>query len=162
MAAKKNAKNAEDPNSRVVCRNRKAKHEYDILDKIDCGIELYGSEVKSIRNSKIVIEDAYARVDRSEVWLINADIAEYPQASMFNHERRRKRRLLLRRSEIRKFAEAGESQGCTLVPLSVFFNRGYVKVRLGLCRGRRRHDKREALKKQDHKREMDAAMKHRR
>ena len=122
---------------------RKARHEYEVLDEINCGIQLFGSEVKSIRNNKIVIEDAYARVDNSEVWLVNADIAEYPQATMYNHERRRKRKLLLQRREIRKFAEAGESQGLTLVPLSVFFARGFVKVKLGLCRGRKRHDKRE-------------------
>lgn len=160
MAAKKK-KNVEDPNSRVVCRNRKARYEYELLDEIDCGIQLYGSEVKSIRNNKIVIEDAYARVDGSEVWLINSDIAEYPQATLFNHERRRKRKLLLRRREIGKFAEAGEQQSLTMVPLQVFIARGFVKVKLGLCRGRKLHDKRENLKKQDHRREMDAELKRR-
>jgi len=159
---KKKHSTVEDPNSRVVCRNRKARHEFDVLDEIDCGIQLYGSEVKSIRNSKIVIEDAYGRVDGNEVWLINADIAEYPQASIFNHERRRKRKLLLHRREIRKFAEAGEQQGLTLVPLAVFMSRGFVKLKLGLCRGRKLHDKRENLKKMDHRREMEAALKQRR
>ena len=157
---KKNQKNAEDPNSRVICRNRKARHEYDVIDEVDCGIQLLGSEVKSVRNSKVVIEDAYARVMNGEVWLINSDIAEYPQATMYNHERRRKRKLLLQKREIRKFAEAGENQGLTLVPLSVFLNRGFVKVKLGLCKGRKLHDKRENLKKQEHRREMDAAMKY--
>ena len=161
-ASKKKQKNAEDPNSRVVCRNRKARHEYDVIDEVDCGIQLLGSEVKSVRNNKIVIEDAYARVLNGEVWLINSDIAEYPQATMYNHERRRKRKLLLQRREIRKFAEAGENQGLTLVPLSVFISRGLVKLKLGLCRGRRVHDKRENLKKQAHRREMDAALKQRR
>ncbi len=160
MAAKKK-KNVEDPNSRVVCRNRKARFEYDILDEIDCGIQLYGSEVKSIRNNKVVIEDAYARVDGSEVWLINSDIAEYPQATLFNHERRRKRKLLLHRREIRKFAEAGEQQSLTMVPLQMFIAKGFIKVKLGLCRGRKLHDKRENLKKQDHRREMDAELKRR-
>ncbi|MEZ6128009.1 MAG: SsrA-binding protein SmpB [Planctomycetaceae bacterium] len=162
MAGNKKPKKSEDPNSRTVCRNRKALHEYDVLDEIDCGVQLYGSEVKSIRNSKIVIEDAYARVEGDEVWLINADIAEYPQATVFNHERRRKRKLLLHRREIRKFAESGEQQGLTLVPLAVFMSRGFVKVKLGLCRGRKLHDKRENLKKQDHRREMEAALKQRR
>lgn len=160
MAGKKK-KNVEDPNSRVVCRNRKAKFEYDILDEIDCGIQLYGSEVKSIRNNKVVIEDAYARVDGGEVWLINSDIAEYPQATLFNHERRRKRKLLLHRREIRKFAEAGEQQSLTMVPLQMFIAKGFIKVKLGLCRGRKLHDKRENLKKQDHRREMDAELKRR-
>ena len=159
MAQKKKQNKNEDPNSRVVCRNRKARHEYEVIDEIDCGIQLYGSEVKSIRNSKIVIEDAFGRVINNEVWLFNSDIAEYPQASVFNHEPRRKRKLLLQRREIRKFPEAGEKQGLTLVPLSVFLNRGFVKVKLGLCRGRKVHDKRENLKKQQHTREMAAAMK---
>ncbi|MEZ6059666.1 MAG: SsrA-binding protein SmpB [Planctomycetaceae bacterium] len=160
MAAAKK-KNTDDPNSRIVCRNRRARHEYDVLDEVDCGIQLYGSEVKSIRNSKISIEEAYARVDDGQVWLINSDIAEYPQATVYNHERKRKRKLLLHRREIRKFAEHGEQQGLTLVPLSVFLARGFVKVKLGLCRGRKLHDKRQQLRKQADARDMQAAMKRR-
>jgi SsrA-binding protein len=163
MAATKKKKSAgnDDPNSRIVCRNRKARHEYDVLEEIDCGIQLYGSEVKSIRNNKISIEESYARVEGGEVWLINADIAEYPQATVFNHERKRKRKLLLHRREIRKFAEHGEQQGLTLVPLAVLIARGFIKVRLGLCRGRKLHDKRENLKKQAHTREMNAELRRR-
>ena len=157
--SKKKKTPTDDPNSRVVCRNRRARHNYEILDQVNCGIELLGSEVKSIRNNKISIEEAYARVDNNEVWLLNSDIAEYPQATMYNHERRRRRKLLLHRREIRKFAESGEQNGLTLIPLSVFISRGYIKVKLGLCRGRRVHDKRENLKKQAHEREMRAAMK---
>lgn len=164
MAQKKNKKKAEktdDPNSRTVCRNRRARHEYDILDEVDCGVQLYGSEVKSIRNSKVSIEESFARVIDGEVWLMNADIAEYPQATVFNHERRRKRKLLLHRREIRKFAEAGEQKGLTLVPLAVFLARGFVKVKLGLCKGRQLHDKREKLKQQTDRREMEVALKNR-
>jgi SsrA-binding protein len=163
MAGKKSKKLAanEDPNSRSVCQNRKARHEYDILDEIDCGIQLCGSEVKSIRNNKISIEEAYARVEGSEVWLINCDIAEYAQASIVNHDRRRKRKLLLHRREIRKFAESGEQQGLTLIPLAVLIRRGFVKVRLGLCRGRKLHDKRDRLRKQADRREMDSALRKR-
>ena len=161
MAGKKSKKSqvAEDPNSRTVCQNRKARHEYDILDQIDCGVQLYGSEVKSVRNNKISIDESYARVDGNEVWLINTDIAEYPQATIVNHERKRKRKLLLHRREIRKFAEGGEQQGLTLIPLAVLIRRGFVKIRLGLCRGRKLHDKRDRLRKQVDRREMDAAMK---
>ena len=161
MAGKKSKKSqvVEDLNSRTVCQNRKAHHEYEILDQIDCGIQLYGSEVKSVRNNKISINESYARVDGDEVWLINTDIAEYPQATIVNHERKRKRKLLLHRREIRKFAEGGEQQGLTLVPLAVLIRRGFVKIRLGLCRGRKLHDKRDRLRKQDDRREMDAAMK---
>lgn len=154
-ASKKPSK--DDPNTRVVCSNRRARHEYDVLDEIDCGIVLHGSEVKSIRNNKISIEEAYARVDNGEVWLIGVDIAEYPQATMYNHERRRNRKLLLKRREIRKFAEPADHEGLTLIPLSVFFANGRVKVRLGLCRGRKVHDKRERMKEQADRREMREA-----
>lgn len=149
---KKSASN--DPKDRVVCTNRRARHEYDVIDEIDCGIVLHGSEVKSIRNNKISIEEAYARVVDNEVWLISADINEYPQATMFNHERQRKRKLLLNRREIRKFAEPAEHDGLTLVPLQVFFSNGLVKVKIGLCRGRKLHDKRERMKEQADRREM--------
>lgn len=162
MAQKKNSKKAaktDDPNSKTVCRNRRARHEYDILDEVDCGIQLYGSEVKSIRNSKISIEESFARVIDGEVWLMNSDIAEYPQATVFNHERRRKRKLLLHKREIRKFAESGEQKGLTLVPLAVFIARGFIKVKLGLCKGRQLHDKREKLKQQTDRREMEIAIK---
>jgi len=163
MAGKKPKKKAAsiDPNSRTVCQNRKARHEYDILDQIDCGIQLYGSEVKSIRNNKVSIEEAYGRVEGNEVWLVNCDIDEYPQATIVNHDRRRKRKLLLHRREIRKFADSGQQQGLTLVPLAVLIRRGFVKIRLGLCKGRKLHDKRERLKKQDARREMDAAIRKR-
>ena len=157
MAAAKKKSQREDPNARVVCTNRRARHEYDILDEIDCGIVLFGSEVKSIRNNQISIEEGYARVDNGEVWLVGADIADYPQATMFAHERRRKRKLLLNRREIRKFAETGEQDGLTMIPLSVFFANGYVKIRIGLCRGRKVHDKRERLKEQADRREMREA-----
>ncbi len=150
-------KSSDDPKSRIVCTNRKARHEFDVVDELDCGIVLQGSEVKSIRNNKISIDEAYGRVDDGEVWLIGSDIAEYPQATMFNHERRRKRKLLLCRREIRKFAEAADHDGLTLIPLAVFFSNGYVKVRLGLCKGRKLHDKRERMKEQDAQREIRSA-----
>jgi len=144
----------EDPNSRIVCRNRRARHDYDILDTLECGIQLKGSEVKSIRNNKISIEEAYARVQQGEVWLINADIAEYPQATMMNHEPRRERKLLMKKKEIAKFAETAMHDGLTLIPLQVHFNRGFVKVMLGIAKGRKTHDKREKLKEKSAKDEM--------
>lgn len=155
---KKNGKAAtSDTDRQIVCSNRRARHEYDVLDELDCGLVLTGSEVKSIRNHKITIEEAYARVDNGEVWLVDCDIAEYAQASIYNHARQRKRKLLMNRREIRKFAEAGENDGLTLVPLAVFFQRGIVKLRLGLCKGRRQHDKRERMKEASDRREMRAA-----
>jgi SsrA-binding protein len=162
MAGKKKKKTIEDPNSRTVCRNRKARHEYDITDELECGIVLKGSEVKSIRNSKISIDEAYARMQDGELWLINADVAEYPQATVMNHEPKRTRKLLLHKREIDKFAGTATQQGLTLIPLSVYFTRGIVKVKIGLAKGRKLHDKREKMRKQTDKREMRAAMMSRR
>ncbi|MEX1097510.1 MAG: SsrA-binding protein SmpB [Planctomycetales bacterium] len=156
--AKKKPKAADDPNSKLVCRNRRARHEYDILDELECGIMLGGSEVKSVRASKMSIEEAYARVRDGELWLVGADIAEYPQANLMNHEPKRTRKLLVHKKELRKFAESATEQGLTLVPLAVYFKRGRVKVTIALARGRKRHDKRERLKKEDAQREMRQAM----
>lgn len=163
MAANKRKASSsnDDPNSRIVCRNRRARHDYEILDELQCGIELKGSEVKSIRNNKVSLEEAYARVTEGEVWLVGCDIAVYPQANVMNHEPRRPRRLLLKRSEIRKFAESAAQQGLTLIPLALYFQRGLVKVTLGLARGRKLHDKREKLKASADKRSIREALKQR-
>jgi len=148
MAGKK--KQAEtDPNSRLVCQNRRARHDYEIIDELECGMVLTGSEVKSIRANKISLEEAFARVDNGEVWLHNCDIAEYPQATYLNHERRRSRKLLLSRHQIRKFAENASHDGMTLVPLDVHFFNGRIKLQLAIAKGRKQHDKRNALKKRD-------------
>ena len=159
---KKKKPNNDDPNSRTVCRNRKARHLYDILDEMECGIVLKGSEVKSIRNNKISIDEAYARVRDGEVWLMGCDIAEYPQATVMNHEPRRPRKLLLHKREVNKFAETADHQGLTLIPLAVYFSRGIVKVKLAVAKGRKLHDKRDKIKKQSDKQEMRRAMLHRR
>jgi SsrA-binding protein len=152
-----------DAASRVVCRNRRARHEYEILEQLECGIALAGSEVKSIRDHKVSIEEAYARLQDGEVWLLGCDIAQYPQANVMNHEPRRPRKLLLKKREIQKFAEAAGQQGLTLVPLDVHFSpRGLVKVMLAVARGRKLHDKRERLKKEADKREMRDALRKRR
>lgn len=148
MAGKKNQA-AADPNSRVVCQNRRARHDYEIIDELECGMVLTGSEVKSIRDNKISIEESFARVENGEVWLHNCDVAEYPQATYMNHERRRSRKLLLSRHEIRKFAEGAEHSGMTLVPLDVHFSSGRIKLQLAIAKGRKQHDKRNALKKRD-------------
>lgn len=159
MAGRKSKKKQhDDPNSRTVCRNRRARHDYDIDDELECGIVLTGSEVKSIRDNKISIDEAYARVENGEVWLHNADIAEYPQATYMNHERRRPRKLLLNKREIRKFAEHAGHEGMTLIPLSVYFTRGIVKVKLAAARGRKKHDKRDQLQRDDARKAMRAAL----
>ncbi len=157
MAANKK-KSSEDPNTRVVCRNRRARHDYDILHEIECGIVLYGSEVKAIRDNKISIDEAFARLENGEVWLHNCDIAEYPQATYLNHERRRSRKLLLNRREIRKHIENASQTSMTLIPLDVHFVNGRLKVQLAIAKGRKVHDKRDRLKQEDANRVIRAAM----
>ena len=161
MAQKKSDR--DDSQARMVCRNRKAWHNYEILDELECGIQLVGSEVKSIRNGKITIDEAFARVHDGELWLYNCDIAEYPQATVMNHEPRRPRKLLIRKRQLEKFAESAAHKGLTMVPLAVYFSpRGIVKVTVAVAKGRKLHDKREKLKKQTDTKEMrDATLRRR-
>ena len=156
----KDSKSKGDPD-RIVCRNRKALHEYEILDSLDCGIMLAGSEVKSVRNNKITIEEGFARVERGEVWLYNVDISEYSQANVMNHPLRRPRKLLMRKREIEKFAARADESGMSLIPLDVHFSRGFVKVKLGVGKGRKLHYQRQKLKSDDARREIQQAMKRR-
>jgi len=145
-----------------VAQNRRARHDYEIIDSLECGIALVGSEVKSLRNGKLSLEEAYGRIKGGEVWLMGADIAEYTQANRFNHEPRRPRKLLLHRREIEKFANKAYQQGLTLVPLKVYFKRGRVKILMGIGRGRKTYDKRQKLKKQDMQRDIQRTMRGRR
>ena len=155
---KKDAKNQE-PEGKLVADNRKARFNYEILDTLECGIQLQGSEVKSLRNGKLSLEESYARVKDGEVWLMGADIAAYPQATLWNHLPKRPRKLLMKREQIRKFADKAHEKGLTLVPLKVYFTpRGVAKVLLGLCKGKKLHDKRESLKKAESRRDIARAM----
>jgi len=156
--AKKTEKQADSPNDRTISTNRKARHEYEILDQLECGIALTGSEVKSLRDGKVSLDEAYARITAGELWLVGCDIAIYPQASLLNHEPRRNRKLLLHRREMTKLAAQAGHKGLTLIPLSIYFTRGIVKVKVGVGRGKKMHDKRESLKKNEAKREIDRAM----
>ncbi|MCL4150484.1 UNVERIFIED_CONTAM: hypothetical protein GTU68_024242 [Idotea baltica] len=162
MAGKKSkGKSKEDPNARTVCQNRRARHNYEIEEELECGIVLYGSEVKAIRDNKISIDEAYARMENGELWLLNVDIAEYPQATYLNHERRRARKLLLSKRELRKFAEVASHSGMSLVPLSVYFTRGLVKVKIGAGKGRKVYDKRDRIKGEADRRVMRDAVRKR-
>jgi len=156
--AKNSPKNNNDPNSKVIARNRRASHEYEILDKLECGIVLVGSEVKSLRSGKVSLEEAYARIQNGELWLLGCDIAEYPQANMFNHEPRRPRKLLLHKRELRKFAAAADHDGLTMIPLAMYFSEGRAKVEIAVGRGRKLHDKRQKLKENDAKKEIRRAL----
>lgn len=139
----------------VVARNRRARFEYDLLEKVEAGIVLTGTEVKSLRTGKASLEEAYASVDRGEVWLNGCDIPEYLQANRMNHKPKRPRKLLLHRSEIQKVAAKSGERGLTLVPLQIYFKKGIAKVEICVAKGRKLFDKRDALKKQDAKRDMD-------
>ena len=144
---------------KAISENRKARHEYDILETLECGIVLVGSEVKSLRNGKLSLDEAYARVKDNDVLLMGADIAEYPQATIFNHKPKRPRKLLVHKVEFHKFAQRAKEKGLTLVPLKFYFNeRGIAKVLLGLCKGRQTHDKRDVLKKAQAQRDISRAM----
>jgi SsrA-binding protein len=145
-----------------ICRNRRALHEYEVVDTVECGIVLVGTEVKSLRDGHANLEDAYARVDDGEVWLIGAEIPEYLYGNRLNHKPKRPRKLLLHRREIAKFAGKASERGLTLVPLRMYFKEGRAKVELAVAKGKQAHDKRESMKKADAKREMDRAMASRR
>jgi SsrA-binding protein len=158
---KKAKKSSAGEGERIIAQNRKARHNYAVLDTLECGIVLRGSEVKSARNGKVSLSEAYGRVKENEVWLVGCDIAEYVEANQFNHEPRRPRKLLLHRREIERFAARALQQGLTLVPLKMYFKRGRAKVLMGICQGQKRHDKREAMKKAEAKREMARQMQRR-
>lgn len=145
-----------------ICRNRRASHEYEILDKIECGIVLVGTEVKSLREGHATLEDAYAKIEHDELWLVGCEIPEYLFGNRLNHKPKRTRKLLLRRSEINKFAGKASVKGFTLVPVRMYFKNGRAKVEIAVARGKQHHDKRQALKESEAKREMDRAMSRRR
>jgi SsrA-binding protein len=156
---KKQKKEAAKKTFRPVAENRKARHKFEVLDTLECGMMLMGSEVKSLRSGKVSLNEAYGRVRDGEVWLLGCDIPEYPQATLWNHEPKRPRKLLLHKRQVRKFADQAHEKGLTLVPLQIYFNeRGVAKLLMGLCRGRKMHDKREALKEADVKRDIQRAM----
>ena len=137
---------------KLVATHRKARFEYEILETVEAGIALLGPEVKSLRAGNASLADAYAVVRRGEIWLVGAHISPYPQASRENPEPRRERKLLLHRSEIVRLAGRVAERGFTLVPLEIYFRDGRVKVEVGLARGRRRYDKRHAIREREEER----------
>ncbi len=141
---------------KIVASNRKASHEYHLLDRFEAGMVLQGSEIKSIRAGQMSVKEAYVRIDeiRLEAWLIDAHIAPYDPASRQNHEPRRPRKLLLHRKEIYKLLEAVRQKGLTIVPLKVYLAKGRAKVEIALAQGKHNYDKRAAMAKKDAEREM--------
>lgn len=142
----------------TIAQNRRARHDYEFLAKFEAGILLTGSEIKSVREHRVQIQGAYARVKSGEVWLHDAHIAPYASAGYSGHEPTRDRKLLLHKKEIRKIEELMEGKGLTLIPLAMYFKRGKAKVELGVGRGLKHYDKREKLKEQDQKMDMQRAL----
>ncbi len=142
---------------KTITVNRKAYHDYHILKSYEAGIQLTGTEIKSLRDGRISIREAYVRPEEGEMWLVGAHIAHYPPAGRWNHDPTRKRRLLLHAKEIRELTEAVRAQGMTIVPLRVYLKNGLAKVEIALARGKRKYDKREALARREAERRMRQA-----
>jgi SsrA-binding protein len=155
------AADAKSEERKVLLRNKKARHDYFVEWTVEAGLALQGSEVKSLREAKAVMSDAYAMVRNGEAWLVNMQITEYPWANRWNHAPKRDRKLLLHRREIEKLDAATAQQGYTLLPLEVYLSKGFIKVLLGVCKGKRQYDKRAEQKKRDAAREVEAALRRR-
>src|SRR2546423_1851704 len=143
---------------KTICRNKRAFHEYIVLESLECGIALKGTEVKSLREGHSSLEDAYAKIEDDEVWLLGSDIPEYAMGNRMNHKPKRPRKLLLHRREIAKFAGKATQKGFTLVPLRLYFKQGRAKVELAVAQGKKTHDKRQDQKKAEAQREIRKAM----
>jgi len=149
-----------EPGHKLVATNKKAFHEYFILEKLEAGVSLVGTEVKSIREGRINLKDSYAHIREGEAFLFNCHISPYTHGNRQNHEPTRTRKLLLQRKEIRKLIGKTQEKGLTLVPIRVYLKRGLVKIELALVRGKKLYDKRETEKRKETDREARAAMKH--
>jgi len=146
---------------KVVATNRKAFHEYQFHDTFEAGLVLKGSEIKSIRAGRVSLQDGFVAFEEGEAWLINVHIAPYDPASQQNHEPKRKRKLLLHRREIERLQSRAQEKGFTVIPTKLYLKDGRAKVEIGLARGKRLYDKREALAKRDSKRQVERALKER-
>jgi SsrA-binding protein len=156
------AKKDKDDGLKPICRNRRAYHEYEVFDTLECGLVLTGTEVKSLRDGAGSLEDAYAKIQEGELWMIGSDIPEYAMGNIFNHKPKRPRKLLLHRREIAKFAGKASQQGYTLVPLRMYFKNGKAKVEVAVARGKKTHDKRETERTNEAMKEIRREMKNRR
>lgn len=145
--------------SHIIATNKQARHNYFILETIESGLQLTGCEVKSLRNHKAALKDSFAKIENGEVFLHNLYISPYEQGGRFNPEPNRTRKLLLKKIEIKRLSVQLAQKGLTLVPLSLYFKRGYAKVELAVAKGKRQYDKRQEIIKEDQRREIDRAMK---
>jgi SsrA-binding protein len=146
---------------KIIAVNRRARHDYNVEESLECGIELQGTEVKSFRDGKISFPDAWAEIEGGQIWVRSLRVAENPFSSIFNHDPDRKKRLLLHRDEIKRLRRKVEERGYTLIPLSFYFKKSRVKVELGLCKGKKLYDKRADIRERDLNREMEREFRHR-
>lgn len=147
-------KKASDPSLKVIARNKRARFDYELIERFEAGIALTGSEVKMLRAGKATIAEAYVRIKNGEAWLIGANIPEYPNASYNNHETDRPRKLLLHKAQLKKLHSATKEKGLTIVPLQLYLRGSRFKLEIGLGRGKKTHDKRQSLKKKQASRDM--------
>ncbi|MDR2746345.1 MAG: SsrA-binding protein SmpB [Treponema sp.] len=140
---------------KIIAVNRRARHDYDVEESLECGIELQGTEVKSFRDGKISFPDAWAEIEGGQVWVRSLRVAENPFSSVFNHDPDRKKRLLLHKDEIKRLRRKVEERGYTLIPLSFYFKKSRVKVEVGLCKGKKLYDKRADIRERDLNRDME-------
>jgi len=155
LAVRRLTRVAERKFNPVFAENRRARHDYAVLDTVECGIVLTGTEVKSVRQGAVSLAGSYGAVLRGELWLVGADIAAYKFGNRFNHEPKSMRKLLVHAKEVRELQLKTEAKGLTLIPLKVFLKNGRIKVDLGVCRGKQFHDKRNALKKKAMRRDLE-------
>jgi len=146
---------------KIIAKNKRARHDYHIEDSVEAGIVLKGTEVKSVRLGKVQLVDSYARIEKGEVFVHGMHVSPYEQGNRFNVEPRRRRKLLLHKTEIRRLNRQVLEKGMTLIPLSVYLKRGRVKIEIGVCRGKRTHDKRRAIAERDADREMERELRRR-
>ena len=147
--------------SNNIAQNKKARHDYEIIETLEVGISLVGSEVKSLRSGRASIAESYVSFERGEAWLLRAHIPQYPQAGPLNHEPERRRRLLMNKREIATWMRKADEKGFTIVPLRLYFKNAWIKLEIGCGKGRKKYDKRQKLKEQTDKRDMARALRNR-
>lgn len=156
MAKKKSKKTPDN----VLAQNRKARHDYTVLETVEAGIALTGTEIKSVRERRVNLQDGFAQIRNNEAWIMNVHISEYVQGNRFNHDPLRNRKLLLHKKEIRRLGQATMDKGVTLVPLRMYLKHGFAKVLIGVAQGKREFDKRETIKRREQDRQIARVMKH--
>ncbi|GAF37112.1 SsrA-binding protein SmpB [Lentilactobacillus farraginis] len=155
MAKKKHKQH----NDNLMAQNKKARHDYSILETYEAGVVLTGTEIKSIRERRINLKDGFVQIRNGEAYMMNVHISEYAQGNQFNHDPLRNRKLLLHKKEIQKLGQATQDKGITIVPLKVYLKKGFAKVLIGVAKGKREYDKRETIKRRDEQRTIERVMK---